>query len=86
LEVKKVDNTLSKSDKRKYAIYRNVNFVLLILGYVGYYFVKYSYKKVYGSAYVMTGLEYGAIGLSFNMVYGMSKFLSGNIADRTNAK
>ncbi|CAM9133387.1 MFS transporter [Mycoplasma marinum] len=77
---------MSKEEKRKFAFWRNWNFVFMLLAYTMFYFVKYAYKKEYGDNASISASDFGTMAMVFNISYGVSKFLSGNIADRSNAR
>lgn len=81
-----VNNNLSIAMRRKFAFWRNWNFFMLFFAYTIYYLVKYAYKKEYGDNSLITAAEFGAMAMTFNMTYGISKFISGNIVDRVNAR
>lgn len=60
-------------------------FLSIFIGYMGYYFVRNS-TSVLSGVLEMSATEIGIITCAGFLSYGLSKFISGLISDRSNSK
>lgn len=78
------DNMLDKA----YKSYRLRLFLTAYIGYMGYYFVRstLALAKPYLVSNGLTISDVGYLGSALAVTYGLSKFIMGNISDRSNAR
>ncbi|QIV94234.1 MFS transporter [Allofrancisella frigidaquae] len=70
----------------KYPQWRLRMFLVAYIGYFTYYFGRSSFDVSKQYITTLSPDELGLIGAGLGVAYGVSKFLMGNIADRSNAK
>ncbi|KEI34661.1 glycerol-3-phosphate transporter [Francisella sp. W12-1067] len=70
----------------KYPRWRLRMFLVAYIGYFTYYFGRSSFDVSKQYITTLSPDELGLIGAGLGVAYGVSKFLMGNIADRSNAK
>ncbi|QIV96318.1 OPA family glycerol-3-phosphate transporter-like MFS transporter [Allofrancisella inopinata] len=70
----------------KYPHWRLRMFLVAYIGYFTYYFGRSSFDVSKQYITTLSPDELGLIGAGLGIAYGVSKFLMGNIADRSNAK
>jgi len=64
-------------------------FIGIFVGYAGYYLVRKSFSLAMPHLIVEQGFTKGQLGVALSAIsiaYGLSKFLMGNVSDRSNAK
>ncbi len=71
---------------QKYPHWRLRMFLVAYIGYFTYYFGRSSFDVSKQYITSLTPDELGFIGAGLGVAYGLSKFLMGNISDRSNAK
>ena len=71
--------------RRLYPRYRVRVFIGIFVGYMGYYFVRNT-TAVLSGILQMSATQIGIISCASYVAYGISKFVSGHIADSSNAK
>mgnify|MGYP001563319751 FL=1 len=71
-----------------YKKYRLQVFISIYIGYMGYYFVRsnFSLAKIYLIQEGFTKTQLGFVASALGLAYGISKFVMGNISDRSNAR
>ena len=72
--------------KQKYPNWRLKMFLVAYIGYFTYYFGRSSFDVSKQYITSLTPDELGFIGAALGVAYGISKFLMGNLSDRSNAK
>ncbi len=75
--------------KKKYRYWRIRTFYSMFIGYVFYYFTRYSYIAALPVLINDLGYEkaqLGHLGTIFALTYGLSKFVSGLLSDRSNPR
>lgn len=75
--------------KEKYNYWRWRTFIGMYVGYVFYYFTRNSYNSIQPLLMSDLGLTKGDLGILGSIIalaYGMSKFVSGVVADRSNPR
>lgn len=80
LPEEKIDSTYKK--------YRIQVFLSIYIGYLTYYFVRsnFSMGKVYLIQNGFTKTQLGIVASALGLAYGISKFVMGNVSDRSNPK
>ncbi|WP_119343402.1 MFS transporter [Facilibium subflavum] len=71
---------------RQYPFLRLRMFLVAYIGYFTYYFGRSSFDVSKQYITTLTPDELGLIGAALGIAYGLSKFLMGNVSDRSNAK
>ncbi|SFA85036.1 glycerol-3-phosphate transporter [Clostridium frigidicarnis] len=71
-----------------YKRYRIQTFISIYIGYLIYYFVRsnFSLAKVYLIEQGFTKTEIGFVASALGLAYGISKFVMGNLSDRSNPR
>lgn len=72
--------------KKLYPQCRLRMFLVAYIGYFTYYFGRSSFDVSKQYITTLTADQLGLIGAALGVAYGLSKFLMGNISDRSNAK
>ena len=75
--------------KRDYAYWRIRIFYSIFFGYASYYLTRLSFNTIMPTMMKDLGLDYEQLGIvlsAFALSYGASKFVSGILADRANAR
>lgn len=72
--------------KKLYPQWRLRMFLVAYIGYFTYYFGRSSFDVSKQYITTLTADQLGLIGAALGVAYGLSKFLMGNISDRSNAK
>ena len=80
LPKEKIDST--------YKRYRIQVFISIYIGYLTYYFVRsnFSLAKAYLVDQGFTKLQLGFVASALGIAYGISKFVMGNVSDRSNPR
>ena len=80
LPKEKIDST--------YKRYRILVFISIYIGYLTYYFVRsnFSLAKAYLVDQGFTKLQLGFVASALGIAYGISKFVMGNVSDRSNPR
>ncbi|ENG1399684.1 MFS transporter, partial [Escherichia coli] len=84
-EPKEIERLPSEEIERLYPVLRYRVFISIFLGYMGYYFVRNTTSVLSGVLH-MSATEIGIISCAGFLSYGISKFVSGLISDRSNSK
>lgn len=72
-----------------YKIYRIRVFLMIFIGYAGYYLVRKNFavaSSLLSKNYDFSNTDIGFISAGMAITYGLSKFILGNLADRSNVK
>jgi len=74
---------------REYERYRTQIMITIFIGYAGYYFVRQNFSMA--KQYLINNLHYttgdvGIIASALTIAYGISKFVMGNVSDRSNPR
>lgn len=71
-----------------YKRYRLQVFISIYIGYMTYYFVRsnFSLAKVYLLQHGFTKTQLGFVASALGLAYGISKFIMGNLSDRSNPR
>ena len=71
-----------------YKRYRIQIFISIYVGYLLYYFVRsnFALSKVYLIQQGFTKVEIGLVASALGLSYGISKFVMGNVSDRSNPR
>lgn len=71
-----------------YRRYRIQVFISIYVGYLTYYFVRsnFSLAKVYLIQEGFTKTQLGFVASALGLAYGVSKFVMGNLSDRSNPR
>ncbi len=71
-----------------YKRYRIQVFISIYIGYLTYYFVRsnFSLAKVYLIQEGFTKTQLGFVASALGLAYGVSKFVMGNLSDRSNPR
>lgn len=72
-----------------YKIYRIRVFLMIFIGYAGYYLVRKNFavaSSLLSKNYDFSNTDIGLISAGMAITYGLSKFILGNLADRSNVK
>ncbi|QLE79629.1 MFS transporter [Francisella sp. Scap27] len=83
---KAIPQLTAESIKKKYPHWRLRMFLVAYIGYFTYYFGRSSFDVSKQYITTLTPDELGFIGAGLGVAYGLSKFLMGNVSDRSNAK
>lgn len=84
-EPKEIERLPKKEIDRLYPIMRYRVFLSIFVGYMGYYLVRNTTSVLSGVLH-MSATEIGFISCCGFLAYGISKFVSGLISDRSNSK
>ncbi|HHR6078072.1 TPA: MFS transporter [Providencia alcalifaciens] len=84
-EPKEIERLPKDKIDKLYPIMRYRVFISIFIGYMGYYFVRNTTSVLSGILH-MSATEIGIISCAGFLSYGISKFVSGLISDRSNSK
>lgn len=84
-EPKEVKRLKKEDVDRIYPVMRYRVFISIFIGYMGYYFVRNTTSVLSGILH-MSATDIGIISCAGFLSYGISKFISGLISDRSNSK
>lgn len=84
-EPDEIERLPSEEVNKLYPVMRYRVFISIFIGYMGYYFVRNTTSVLSGILH-MSATEIGIISCAGFLSYGISKFISGLISDRSNSK
>lgn len=84
-EPKEIERLPEKDVDRLYPLMRYRVFISIFIGYMGYYFVRNTTSVLSGVLH-MSATDIGIISCAGFLSYGISKFISGLLSDRSNSK
>ncbi|HBU8874568.1 TPA: MFS transporter [Escherichia coli] len=84
-EPKDIERLPEKDVDRLYPLMRYRVFISIFIGYMGYYFVRNTTSVLSGVLH-MSATDIGIISCAGFLSYGISKFISGLLSDRSNSK